>query len=142
MDDVLGRETPADLCGTTHLFKIRQLRSDGIFRRERPSELGLGSSFPLFRHPFLSTLMASMAVAERADCAMFNQMGAGAAVRVAGRCSFEANQWVLNTTDGGSLPVSLTPGAFAIFFYSMAGGDQGRRVREFERDHMATDDIR
>ncbi|CAJ1416523.1 unnamed protein product [Effrenium voratum] len=54
--------------------------------------------------------MASMAVAERADCAMFNQMGAGAAVRVAGRCSFETNQWVLNTTDGGSLPVSLTPG--------------------------------
>ena len=45
-----------------------------------------------------------MAVPERMNMSIFNTVAVGTAARIAGRCEFQ-QQWVLQTFDGGSLPI-------------------------------------
>lgn len=47
------------------------------------------------------------AIAERINMAMFNAAPVGSAVRLAGRCELQ-QQWILQTVDGGSLPIQTT----------------------------------
>eukprot|EP00490_Sorites_sp_Unknown_P004143 CAMPEP_0114666990 /NCGR_PEP_ID=MMETSP0191-20121206/33578_1 /TAXON_ID=126664 /ORGANISM="Sorites sp." /LENGTH=112 /DNA_ID=CAMNT_0001916121 /DNA_START=54 /DNA_END=392 /DNA_ORIENTATION=+ len=50
-----------------------------------------------------------MAVAERMNMTIFNGAPVGCAARLAGRCELQ-QQWVLQTFDGGNLPIQTTPG--------------------------------
>ena len=72
-----------------------------------------GAQFVLLLfHPISSvvsvvSVVLMAAIAERINMAMFNAAPVGSAVRLAGRCELQ-QQWILQTVDGGSLPIQTT----------------------------------